>query len=98
MVTTDGRVKLLDFGLAKLVPPPPVGIGHDDLTLPRISPTEKGTVMGTADYMSPEQACGAIVDYRSDQFSIGLILYELASGKQAFHRESRAETMAAIIR
>jgi len=54
--------------------------------------------MGTADYMSPEQACGTNVDYRSDQFSVGLILYELASGKQAFHRESRAETMTAIIR
>jgi serine/threonine protein kinase len=60
--------------------------------------TDPGTVMGTVAYMSPEQARGENVDARSDQFSFGLIVYELAAGKRAFVRPSAAETMAAIIR
>ncbi len=62
------------------------------------APTEPGTVMGTAGYMSPEQASGQPVDYRSDQFSLGAILYEMATGKRAFQRKTGAETLTAIIR
>lgn len=86
-----GRVKILDFGLAKLSS----SIQQSE-TIAAI--TNPGTVMGTVYYMSPEQARGAEVDARSDQFSFGLILYELAAGKRAFVRPSATETMAAIIR
>ena len=65
---------------------------------PAASPTEPGTVMGTAGYMSPEQARGQEIDFRSDQFSLGTILYEMATGKRAFRRETTAETLVAIIR
>ena len=60
--------------------------------------TSPGMVLGTAAYMSPEQAKGQAVDYRADQFSFGLIIYEMLGGKQAFARGSAVETMAAIVR
>jgi eukaryotic-like serine/threonine-protein kinase len=96
MVSKDGYVKILDFGLAKLTETP----AQDASVLPTAiaAPTEPGTVMGTAGYMSPEQASGQPVDYRSDQFSLGSILYEMATGKRAFHRKTGAETLTAIIR
>src|SRR5215510_10204821 len=77
MVSKDGFVKILDFGLAKLVEPST----QDASVLPTAvaAPTEPGTVMGTAGYMSPEQASGHPVDYRSDQFTLGSIVYEMAS-------------------
>jgi eukaryotic-like serine/threonine-protein kinase len=93
LVTRDGRVKILDFGLAT-----DVGIGREDAT--RTAPgTAPGTILGTVCYMSPEQARGeGNLGPQSDQFSLGLVLYELAAGHPAFHRESAAETMTAIIR
>ena len=96
MVSKDGYVKILDFGLAKLTEP----VAQDASVLPTAvaPPTQPGTVMGTAGYMSPEQASGHAVDFRSDQFALGAILYEMATGKRAFHRKTGAETLVAIIR
>ncbi len=96
MVSKDGFVKILDFGLAKLIEP----VTQDASVLPTAvaAPTTPGTVMGTAGYMSPEQASGQSVDYRSDQFTLGAILYEMATGKRAFQRKTGAETLVAIIR
>ncbi len=96
MVSKDGYVKILDFGLAKLTEP----VSQDVSALPTAmaSLTEPGTVMGTAGYMSPEQASGQPVDFRSDQFTLGAILYEMATGRRAFQRKTGAETLVAIIR
>ncbi|HEU5251115.1 MAG TPA: protein kinase [Thermoanaerobaculia bacterium] len=95
MVSKDGYVKILDFGLAKLTEP----VSQDASGLPTvIGATQPGTVMGTAGYMSPEQASGQPVDFRSDQFTFGAILYEMATGKRAFQRKTGAETLVAIIR
>jgi predicted Ser/Thr protein kinase len=89
MVSKDGYVKILDFGLAKLTE----SASEDASALPTAiaAPTQPGTVMGTAGYMSPEQASGQAVDYRSDQFT-------LATGKRAFQRKTGAETLVAIIK
>ena len=95
-ITTDGRVKILDFGLAKLTRPETTGDGGDAPTV-QVA-TETGLVMGTAGYMSPEQVRGKATDHRSDIFSFGAILYEMISGKRAFHGESAADTMSAILK
>src|SRR5580693_794074 len=92
MVGGDGRVKILDFGLAKQTqlsadPDETQAAGH----------TQPGMILGTVNYMSPEQARGAPTDYRSDQFSFGLILYEMATGRRAFERAETVQTMSAII-
>jgi serine/threonine-protein kinase len=103
MVTADGYVKVLDFGLAKLLSDGSGGQEHwFDSAAPTWpeSPSPQtgvGAVLGTAGYMSPEQARGRTVDYRSDQFTLGAILYEMATGRQAFRRETPAQTIAAII-
>ena len=94
IVSSDGFAKILDFGLAKLVEPP----GEDGSLMPTAAGTAPGVVMGTVGYMSPEQASGRPVDFRSDQFSFGSILYEMLSGRRAFARESGTETLAAILR
>jgi Tol biopolymer transport system component len=97
IVSKDGYVKILDFGLAKLgergVPAP------EGPTVSAGAPaTEPGTVMGTVGYMSPEQAAGQPLDFRSDQFSFGSILYEMTTGERAFQRKTGIETLAAILR
>jgi serine/threonine protein kinase/WD40 repeat protein len=105
LIGKDGRVKILDFGLSRQTsqatsvrtetdPEETLAPGVDAIR----NLTEEGTVIGTASYMSPEQATGRAVDYRSDQFSFGLVLHEMATGKRTFARSSRVETMAAIVR
>jgi serine/threonine protein kinase/tetratricopeptide (TPR) repeat protein len=93
-LTSDGRVKILDFGLARLEPGAAVsgetksfGPGH----------TEVGTVMGTVGYMAPEQLRGRTIDARADIFSLGCILYEMIAGQRAFVRETVADTTAAVL-
>ncbi len=94
-LTKDGRLKILDFGLAKLTQTDP----GTHTSLPTMThATEAGVVMGTAGYMSPEQVRGVAVDARSDIFAFGAILYEMISGKRAFHRETAADTMSAILK
>jgi serine/threonine protein kinase/Tol biopolymer transport system component len=95
-LTEDGRVKILDFGLAKLTRPE---TSSDDADAPTVhAATEPGLVMGTAGYMSPEQVRGKPADPRSDIFSFGAILYEMISGKRAFHGDTAADTMSAILK
>jgi eukaryotic-like serine/threonine-protein kinase len=94
-ITKDGRVKILDFGLAKLTQTDPItGAGEATVT----HRTEAGVVLGTAGYMSPEQVRGIGLDARSDIFSFGAILYEMLSAKRAFHGDTAADTMSAILK
>ena len=96
-LTNDGRVKILDFGLAKLTRPE-AGDSGEAATQTQQVATDAGTVMGTVGYMSPEQVRGKTADPRSDIFAFGAILYEMLSGKRAFHGDSSADTMSAILK
>jgi serine/threonine protein kinase len=87
MLTRDGRAKILDFGLARQTGP----AGRDETA------TEAGVVMGTAGYMSPEQVRGEAVDHRSDIFALGAVLYEMATGRRAFERDTSVASMYAIM-
>jgi len=97
-ITKDDRVKIFDFGIAKLSEPRPVGVatGSEDAT--RKALTNPGVVMGTVGYMSPEQVRGQTTDHRSDIFSFGAILHEMITGRRAFQHETMAETMSAILK
>ena len=97
-VTADGRVKVLDFGLARIEATIDA-VGTSAPTQAPPSPaTEAGAVLGTVGYMSPEQVRGEPAGARSDLFALGLVLYEMLSGRRAFARETAAETMTAILR
>jgi eukaryotic-like serine/threonine-protein kinase len=97
MISADGFAKILDFGLAKLMQHEPESPAHTKAETVSVG-TEPGVVMGTVGYMSPEQAVGQMLDFRSDQFSFGSVLYEMATGKRAFTGKTKPETLAAIIR
>ncbi|HEV2668758.1 MAG TPA: serine/threonine-protein kinase, partial [Blastocatellia bacterium] len=97
MVRPDGLVKVLDFGLAKLMTPPPETIDTDAATLAREMRTTPGMILGTLRYISPEQARGRDVDARSDIFSLGAVLYEMITGEALFAGETTADIIAAII-
>ena len=92
-ITNDGRAKILDFGLAKLSEPAPA----DANATMRASATQAGIVMGTIGYMSPEQVRGKPADARSDIFSFGVVVYEMLAGKKAFHGDTGADLMSAIL-
>ena len=96
MITRDGYAKILDFGLAKLTQPEDTSGATQGPTM--TAGTEPGVIMGTVGYMSPEQAVGHALDFRSDLFAFGSILYEMATGRRAFARASAPETLAAIIK
>ncbi len=94
MIRPDGYVKILDFGLAKLVEQKNVGL--EDATAKQ-NQTAKGVIMGTVNYMSPEQAKGERVDERTDIFSLGAVIYEMISGRTPFAGNSMSETLANLI-
>ena len=100
MLTADGRVKILDFGLARQnvasLADGTSSVGT--LTVPERDGTVAGVILGTAGYMSPEQAMGSSADSRSDQFSFGAVIYEVLTGKRAFKRPTPVETLSAILR
>jgi serine/threonine protein kinase len=87
-----GRVKILDFGLAKQAAP--VAVADETVAM---HSTEPGMILGTVNYMSPEQARGKPADHRSDQFSFGIILYEMATGKKPFQKPETVQTLSAIL-
>lgn len=94
-ITSDGRVKILDFGLARIETDKPNEQGG--LTATQTMQTQPGSIMGTVEYMAPEQVRGKPADARSDIFAFGCVLYEMLTGSRPFSRETAAETMTAIL-
>src|SRR5581483_3273425 len=98
MVRRDGIVKVLDFGLAKLTEKPThAEVDAEAATLAKVA-TDPGTVMGTPQYMSPEQARGQVVDARSDIFSLGVMLYEMIAGRPAFDGVNALDVISEILK
>ena len=99
-ITPDGQIKVLDFGLARFAEAEPdaVGTGVSDSPTLSAHATRVGVILGTAAYMSPEQARGRTVDKRTDIFSFGAVLYEMLTGRQLFKGEDVADTMASVMR
>ena len=101
-ITKEGRLKILDFGLAKQVAPGGHGsqslLATEALSPGHVLHTEEGMILGTLGYMSPEQVRGETVDARSDIFSFGVVLFEMLTGRKAFTRGTAADTMAAILK
>ncbi len=95
-LTRDGRVKILDFGLAKLIQPDSA-IAESSKLQTAAQHSQPGTILGTIGYMSPEQVRGKSADHRSDIFTFGAILFEMLAGKKAFHGETLADTLSAIL-
>ncbi len=96
IIRRDGYVKVLDFGLAKLIPEPNSLIGLQD-EIEKQNQTAKGLILGTVKYMSPEQAKGTGVDHRTDIFSVGVLLYEMITGRTPFAGETNSESFANLI-
>ncbi|HEV8237633.1 MAG TPA: serine/threonine-protein kinase, partial [Gemmatimonadaceae bacterium] len=97
-LTPDDRVKVLDFGLAKAAVPDPSSPDVGNSPTLTIGATEAGVILGTAAYMSPEQARGRGADQRSDVWSFGCVLYEMLTGRRAFEGEDASDTLAAVLR
>lgn len=97
MIRQDGIVKVLDFGLAKLTEPAPAPAAPEDPTRAHFS-TEPGLVVGTVSYMSPEQARGQKLDARTDIFSLGIVMYELFSGRRPFSGEGQLDLISSILK
>jgi Tol biopolymer transport system component/predicted Ser/Thr protein kinase len=96
-ITPDGRLKVLDFGLAKQTAPgPEVPLDHSPTIVSQV--TQAGMILGTAAYMSPEQAKGRVVDKRADIWAFGVVLYELAMGKPLFHGDDVTDVLASVLR
>ena len=98
MLTPQGHVKVMDFGLAKQILPEGEGEASITKTLSQVSITEQGAIVGTIAYMSPEQARGKKIDARSDIFSLGILIYEMTSGRYPFSKGSPIETLTSILR
>ena len=97
MINDEGRVKVLDFGLAKLFEAVPLERGMNTMTVADVA-TREGKILGTAAYMSPEQAEGKVIDARTDIFSLGVILFEMLTGRRPFTGDSQVSTLSSVLR